>query len=86
MSVVDQNLSTAEQFMMGNEAIARGALESGVHFAAGYPGTPSSEIIQYCAVYTCLIYSPKKYRLLALTLDLAKLKVTTANLAFFGVP
>lgn len=33
--------------MMGNEAIARGALESGVHFAAGYPGTPSSEIIQF---------------------------------------
>ena len=31
---------------MGNEAIARGALESGVQFAAGYPGTPSSEIIQ----------------------------------------
>jgi indolepyruvate ferredoxin oxidoreductase alpha subunit len=47
MPVVDQNLSSAKQFMMGNEAIARGALESGVQFAAGYPGTPSSEIIQY---------------------------------------
>lgn len=33
-------------FLMGNEAIVRGALESGVRFAAGYPGTPSSEIIQ----------------------------------------
>ncbi|MBW1766867.1 MAG: indolepyruvate ferredoxin oxidoreductase, partial [Deltaproteobacteria bacterium] len=29
-----------------NEAIARGALEAGVQFAAGYPGTPSSEILQ----------------------------------------
>jgi indolepyruvate ferredoxin oxidoreductase alpha subunit len=34
---------------MGNEAIARGALEAGVHVAAGYPGTPSSEIIESLA-------------------------------------
>jgi hypothetical protein len=27
MSVVDQDLSTAKKFMMGNEAIARGALD-----------------------------------------------------------
>ena len=32
--------------LMGNEAIARGALEAGVNVAAGYPGTPSSEIIE----------------------------------------
>ena len=31
--------------LMGNEAIARGALEAGVGFAAAYPGTPSSEIL-----------------------------------------
>ena len=31
--------------LMGNEAIARGALEAGVQVAAAYPGTPSSEII-----------------------------------------
>ena len=29
---------------MGNEAIVRGALESGVQFVSTYPGTPSSEI------------------------------------------
>lgn len=29
---------------MGNEAIARGAIEAGVDFASAYPGTPSSEI------------------------------------------
>ncbi|MCK4965318.1 MAG: hypothetical protein KAS54_09545, partial [Dehalococcoidia bacterium] len=29
---------------MGNEAIARGAIEAGVDFCAAYPGTPSSEI------------------------------------------
>ena len=32
--------------LMGNEAIARGALEAGVNVVAGYPGTPSSEIIE----------------------------------------
>ena len=34
---------------MGNEAIARGALEAGVSVATGYPGTPSSEIIESLA-------------------------------------
>jgi indolepyruvate ferredoxin oxidoreductase alpha subunit len=29
---------------MGNEAIARGAIEGGITLAASYPGTPSSEI------------------------------------------
>jgi indolepyruvate ferredoxin oxidoreductase alpha subunit len=31
-------------FLLGNEAIARGALEGGIGVAATYPGTPSSEI------------------------------------------
>ncbi len=30
---------------MGNEAIARGIVESGCHVVASYPGTPSSEIL-----------------------------------------
>ncbi len=30
--------------LLGNEAIARGAMEAGVAFATTYPGTPSSEI------------------------------------------
>ena len=46
MSDGSTNQPNSAQFMMGNEAIARGALEAGVHFAGGYPGTPSSEIIQ----------------------------------------
>ena len=33
------------QFLLGNEAIVRAAIESGVRFVAAYPGTPSSEII-----------------------------------------
>ena len=30
--------------LLGNEAIARAAIEAGVDLAATYPGTPSSEI------------------------------------------
>ena len=32
--------------LMGNEAIARGALEAGVEVASAYPGTPSSEVLE----------------------------------------
>jgi indolepyruvate ferredoxin oxidoreductase alpha subunit len=35
----------ASQLLMGNEAIARGALEAGLGFASAYPGNPSSEIL-----------------------------------------
>ena len=30
--------------LLGNEAIARGAIEAGVAFTSTYPGTPSSEL------------------------------------------
>jgi indolepyruvate ferredoxin oxidoreductase alpha subunit len=33
-----------KRWLLGNEAIARGAVEAGVAFATTYPGTPSSEI------------------------------------------
>jgi indolepyruvate ferredoxin oxidoreductase alpha subunit len=32
--------------LMGNEAIARGAVEAGVQLVAAYPGTPSSEVAE----------------------------------------
>ncbi|MBL7183026.1 MAG: indolepyruvate ferredoxin oxidoreductase subunit alpha [Anaerolineae bacterium] len=37
--------------LSGNEAIARGAYEYGVKVATGYPGTPSSEILENVAEY-----------------------------------
>jgi indolepyruvate ferredoxin oxidoreductase alpha subunit len=40
-----------KELMSGNEAIARGAYECGVRFAAGYPGTPSTEIMEAFATY-----------------------------------
>ncbi|HZK30178.1 MAG TPA: indolepyruvate ferredoxin oxidoreductase subunit alpha [Methanoregula sp.] len=33
------------KYILGNEAIAHACLESGVNFISGYPGTPSSEVI-----------------------------------------
>ena len=35
-----------KEYVMGNGAIALGALAAGVGVVAGYPGTPSSEIIE----------------------------------------
>jgi indolepyruvate ferredoxin oxidoreductase alpha subunit len=40
---------TTREYMLGNVAIARGLLEGGVQVIAGYPGTPSSEIIDTLA-------------------------------------
>ena len=34
-----------QEVLLGNEAIARGIVESGCHVVASYPGTPSSEIL-----------------------------------------
>ena len=36
----------SKKYVMGNGAIALGALSAGVNLIAGYPGTPSSEIIE----------------------------------------
>lgn len=37
--------------MLGNEAVARGAWEAGVHVVASYPGTPSTEITECVAKF-----------------------------------
>jgi indolepyruvate ferredoxin oxidoreductase alpha subunit len=36
----------ARLLVLGNEAFARGAIEAGVQVATGYPGTPSTEILE----------------------------------------
>lgn len=38
-----------KKFLMGNEAIALGAVHAGVNLACGYPGTPSTEILEALA-------------------------------------
>lgn len=37
------------EFLMGNEAMAVGALAAGVNVVAGYPGTPSTEVLEAVA-------------------------------------
>lgn len=39
------------ELMTGNEAIARGAWETGVSFASAYPGTPGTEILENITQY-----------------------------------
>lgn len=38
-----------KRLLSGNEALARGVWESGIQVAAGYPGTPSTEILETLA-------------------------------------
>jgi indolepyruvate ferredoxin oxidoreductase alpha subunit len=45
MANIEIDAPGTNQLFIGNEAIARGALEAGIGFAAAYPGTPSSEIL-----------------------------------------
>jgi len=45
------------ELLSGNEAIARGAYEGGVTVATGYPGTPSTEILEALAAFRSDIYS-----------------------------
>ncbi|MDR0361814.1 MAG: indolepyruvate ferredoxin oxidoreductase subunit alpha [Planctomycetota bacterium] len=45
-----------QELMSGNEAIARGAWEAGVTFASGYPGTPSTEILENAVQYKADMY------------------------------
>lgn len=43
------DLSKIKKFLMGNEAIAWGAVHAGVNVVAGYPGTPSTEVLETVA-------------------------------------
>ena len=45
MANIAKGAPGSSEFLIGNEAIARGVLEAGVQFCAGYPGTPATEII-----------------------------------------
>ena len=38
-----------DEFLMGNAAIARGAIAAGLNLIAGYPGTPSTEVLENVA-------------------------------------
>jgi indolepyruvate ferredoxin oxidoreductase alpha subunit len=61
----DHPLLTTEvghiEFLLGNEAIARGAIEAGVGFACGYPGTPSTEVTDTFALLAPALGIPFEY-------------------------
>ena len=40
-----------KKLLTGNEAVAQGAYEAGVTYAAAYPGTPSTEILENIALF-----------------------------------
>jgi indolepyruvate ferredoxin oxidoreductase, alpha subunit len=44
------------KLLSGNQAIARGAYEAGVSVATGYPGTPSTEILESIVEYKSEVY------------------------------
>ena len=44
-------VASGKRLLAGNEAIALGAWEAGVRYAAAYPGTPSTEILPALAQY-----------------------------------
>ncbi len=48
-NVVAKDSPGARHLLLGNEAVARGAIEHNVEIAAAYPGTPSSEIVETLA-------------------------------------
>ncbi|MBF0226552.1 MAG: indolepyruvate ferredoxin oxidoreductase subunit alpha [Desulfobacterales bacterium] len=49
MKPIVLNQPDTSYLVIGNEAIARGAIEAGVDFCAAYPGNPSSEIMETLA-------------------------------------
>ncbi|MDR1016719.1 MAG: hypothetical protein LBL67_04570 [Coriobacteriales bacterium] len=46
-----QQQNPTQTLVMGNQAVALGALKAGVRVAAGYPGTPSSEVLETLSAY-----------------------------------
>ena len=46
-----QVIMMEKKLLMGNEAIAFGAMRAGVQLVSGYPGTPSTEVLETVAKY-----------------------------------
>lgn len=51
MNAVEPRSTDQRQFISGNEAVAQAARDAGVKVAAAYPGTPSTEILEYVSKY-----------------------------------
>ncbi|MDD5175430.1 MAG: thiamine pyrophosphate-dependent enzyme [Sterolibacterium sp.] len=51
MAAVTPALAQSRLLLSGNEAVARAVWESGVKVAAGYPGTPATEMLEALSTY-----------------------------------
>ncbi len=51
MASLEAVATQGSELLTGNEAVARGAWEAGVRVATGYPGTPSTEILESLVRY-----------------------------------
>jgi len=51
-----EGVVVVHELLSGNEAFARGAFEAGVTVATGYPGTPSTEILENLVAYKDHVY------------------------------
>jgi len=51
MAAASDTREAVRYLLSGNEAVALGCREAGVHLGAGYPGTPSTEILESLARY-----------------------------------
>jgi len=45
----ERGVKMHKEFLMGNSAIAKGAIASGLNLVCGYPGTPSTEVLETAA-------------------------------------
>ncbi len=45
MGTIARDAPGSTVLLMGNEAVARGAIEAGISVATAYPGSPSSEVL-----------------------------------------
>lgn len=45
-AAADASADDPQQILLGDEAVARGAIDAGISAAYAYPGTPSTEIFQ----------------------------------------
>ena len=51
------------EFLMGNAAIAMGAIAAGLNVVSGYPGTPSTEVLETTAKHVFQSADRKSTRL-----------------------
>ncbi|MBD3407809.1 MAG: hypothetical protein GF411_16945 [Candidatus Lokiarchaeota archaeon] len=71
----------SEQLMSGNIAFARGSISAGIGFCTGYPGTPSTEIIE-----TLMLYQSKTNNIIEWAVNEKVALEAAAGASWMGIP